>query len=84
MTKATYERKFIGCLQVQRVKTHGGEHGSRQVGMALKPCLQAYILRSNPEEESELAGKDMGLQNLLACPLRYNSSNKCIPPSIFP
>lgn len=39
----------------------GGEHCSRQVGMALEHCLQADSLRSNPEAEGELPGKDMGL-----------------------
>lgn len=39
----------------------GGEHGNRQVGMALEHCLQADSLRSNPEADSELTGTDMGL-----------------------
>jgi hypothetical protein len=51
--------------------------------MGLEHCLQAYILKSNPEAESKLTGEDMGLWKLPACPLRYNSSNKSIPPNIY-
>ena len=52
--------------------------------MRLEHCQQAYILRSNPEAENELTGKDMCLWNLPASSLSYNSSNKSIPPNIFP